>query len=79
MNACRIFRKNPKACRCQHKRMPLGVECHTRQADGKTYTFYLNCSEQEQSVSDVHGYDLITEKQIDGTLALPKYGVAILA
>lgn len=61
------------------KRMPLGVECHTREADGKVYTFYLNCSEQEQSVSDVHGYDLITEKQMDGTLTLPKYGVAILA
>ena len=61
------------------KRMPLGVECHTREADGKVYTFYLNCSEQEQSVSDVHGYDLITEKQIDGTLKLLKYGVAILA
>ena len=39
----------------------------------------IYCSEQEQSVSDVHGYDLITEKQIDGTLTLPKYGVAILA
>ena len=49
------------------------------EADGKIYTFYLNCSEQEQSVSDVHGYDLITEKQMDGTLTLPKYGVAILA
>lgn len=59
--------------------LPDGVVRHTRKAEGKSYTFYLNCTEEARSIADVYGTDLLTGGQIDGTLSLEKYGVAVLA
>jgi beta-galactosidase len=59
-----------------HK-LPEGVERHTRTADGVTYTFYLNCTGEQQCVEGVQGTDLLTGSSVDGTLILEKYGVAV--
>lgn len=61
------------------RKLPEGVECHTRQSEDKCYTFYLNCTEETQQVEDVHGTDLLTGAKIDGVLTLEKYQVAVLA
>lgn len=58
--------------------LPAGVERHVRAADGDTYVFYLNTSEEEVTVKDVNGYDLLTESNVAGELKLDKYGVAII-
>lgn len=60
------------------KELPEGVECHTREADGEKYTFYLNDTTEPQSVSNVCGKDLLTGEQLHGTLVLPAYGVSCI-
>lgn len=59
--------------------LPEGVTCHTREADGKRYTFFLNCTEEPQTVQDVHGTELLTGLQADGAWSMEKYGVAIFS
>lgn len=61
------------------RKLPEGVECHTRRSEDKYFTFYLNCTEETQQVEDVHGTDLLTGEQIDGMLTMEKYQVAVLA
>ena len=55
------------------------MERHTREADGKQYVFYLNCTDEIQQVKDVKGTNLLNGEQVDGMLALSPYDVAILA
>lgn len=59
--------------------LPYGVERHTREADGKQYVFYLNCTEEPQQVKNVKGTNLLNGEQVDGVLTLTPYDVAILA
>lgn len=61
------------------RRLPKGVECHTRQSDNQCYTFYLNCTQETQTVEDVHGTDLLTGTVINGVLTMDKYQVVVLA
>lgn len=58
--------------------MPEGVEKHTRTADGKTYEFYLNITEKPQELPNRTGYQILEKKELNGTLSLDKYGVAII-
>lgn len=74
-----IFERMLTNAGMEFRRLPEGVTRHTREADGKSYTFYLNCTGEEQMVADVHGTDLLTGEQVDGDLPLAKYGVAVLA
>ncbi len=58
--------------------MPPMIDYHEREADGEIYRFYLNLSDKENCVADVNGYDLISEKEICGTLTLGGYGAAVV-
>lgn len=58
--------------------LPEGVEKHIRTAEGKEYEFYLNSSEETQSMKACSGYDLLGKKQVEGELVLEKYGIAVL-
>ncbi len=60
------------------RKLPQGVEYHVRSGEEGRYEFYLNCTTEEQTVSDVNGKDLVTDTQITGTLALQGYGVAVV-
>ncbi|MBR6518312.1 MAG: Beta-galactosidase C-terminal domain, partial [Oscillospiraceae bacterium] len=58
--------------------MPPLVEYHEREADGQVYGFYLNLSDKENYIVDVKGFDLVSQTDIDGTLTLKGYGVAVV-
>ena len=58
--------------------MPPLIEYHERAAGGEVYGFYLNLSDKENTVSDVKGYDLISQKEVNGMLTLDGYGVAVI-
>lgn len=61
------------------KDLPDGVQYHCRYADdGTAYCFYLNNTDESQSISDVHGTNIQTQNVVDGELELPPLGVAII-
>ena len=60
------------------KKLPENVEYHMRSADGETYEFYLNCSEEPVMIPDVSGMDLITGAILQGELFLQGYGVTVV-
>lgn len=61
-------------------RPPVGVEVMVRKGkDGTAQTYVLNHSPQTQTVALPNRCrDLLTQKSVDGVLALPPRGVAIL-
>lgn len=75
----RLFAGMLEAAGIAANELPEGVERHTREADGKRFVFYLNCSDEPKCISGAEGTDLLTGKQVDGELALAKYQVAVLA
>ncbi len=62
----------------EKKPLPANVIRHVRTAEGESYEFYLNCSEETSTVNDVTGLDLVTGKEIAGELTLERYGVAVV-
>lgn len=58
--------------------LPEGVEYHCRTGDGEAYHFYLNTTEQTQTVSGVSGTNLLTGEAVNGSLLLQKYETAIV-
>jgi len=61
------------------KSLPDGVQYHCRYADdGTSYGFYLNNTDEPQSVSDVHGTNIQSQNVVDGELELTPLGVAII-
>lgn len=75
----RLFAKLIEDANIPMHKLPECVELHTREADGKRYEFYLNCSDKPQTVTAVQGTDLLTGAIVEGTLELDAYGVAILS
>ncbi|MCR2048026.1 beta-galactosidase [Acetatifactor muris] len=60
------------------RKLPGGVEYHVRSGEEGRYEFYLNCTGEEQTVSDVKGKDLVTDTEVQGTLTLQRYGAAVV-
>lgn len=58
--------------------LPEGVEHHCRTGDGEAYHFYLNTTEQTQTVSGVSGTNLLNGEAVNGSLLLQKYETAIV-
>lgn len=54
------------------------IEYHIRKGEEGTYEFYLNLSSNPVTQDDVHGYNFVTDKIIQGTLTLEGYGVAVI-
>lgn len=61
-----------------YTKLPVGVEKHSRYADGIQYDFYLNVTEDTQTLSGIQGTDLLSDSEIDGSLNLERYQVAII-
>lgn len=59
-------------------KLPEGVEKHSRYSDDTAYDFYLNCTEDEKTITDVSGVDLLTGAEVSGELNLGRYQVAII-
>ena len=73
-----IFEQMLKNAGIEPNIMPPLIEYHERAAGGEVYGFYLNLSDKENTVSDVKGYDLISQKEVNGMLTLDGYGVAVI-
>lgn len=58
--------------------LPAGIQCCHRQTEEFIFTFYLNTTEQTQTIPDVYGYDLYAQADTDGSVTLEKYGIAII-
>jgi len=59
--------------------VPSGVEVAVRQNGEKELWFFLNHSDQQRTVSGGPvGEDLVTGKRCDGTIVLPRNGVAVI-
>ena len=52
------------------KDIPCGIEYHKRFGDNMTYEFFLNISSEAIELSDTNGINLITGKQISGSVIL---------
>ena len=61
-----------------YTKLPVGVEKHSRYADDAQYDFYLNVTEDTQTLSGIQGTDLLSDSEIDGSLNLERYQVAII-
>ncbi len=61
------------------KKLPDGVEFHTRSDDKECYEFYLNCNTEPVKISGVNGRDMLTDTEILGELNLPGYGAAVIS
>ncbi len=59
--------------------VPEGVEYHVRYSDGKKFEFYLNTNETPVTTENVRGRELLSDKDIDGSITLEKYAVAVVA
>jgi beta-galactosidase len=58
---------------------PLGVERVVRVADGKWYEFLINHSDEDQNVvMTTPGFDLLSQRDLDGKVTLLPMGVAIV-
>ena len=60
------------------KEVPENVEYHVRSGEEGTYEFYLNTTSVPLVVDGVKGYDLVSETELDGTVLLSGYGVAVV-
>ena len=73
-----IFLEMAEKAGAEHKELPLGVEYHKRTAEGESYGFYLNNSEETKMVKNVTGINLLNGEKVNGILELDKYGVAVI-
>lgn len=60
------------------RHLPDGVEYHVRSGEEGDYEFYLNCTPDAVTLSEVSGKELLSDTQVNGTLCLPAYGAAVL-
>lgn len=60
------------------KRLPEGVEYHVRSGEESVYGFYLNYGPEPACVQEVNGLELLSGKELSGTLALEGYGAAVV-
>lgn len=74
----KLFAKMLGQAGIKYQVLPDGIEKHARTAEGKTYEFYLNTSEETKKVEGCSGYDILAQKPVEGTLTLEKYGVSII-
>ena len=73
-----IYREMLKHAKIPYAKLPENVEKHSRFSEDTVYDFYLNCSKEEKIISEVSGYDLLTDTDINGDLKLDAYQVAVL-
>lgn len=73
-----IFIQMAQKVGIEYKKLPLGVEYHKRTADGESYEFYLNNTEDVVVVEDVKGINLLNDKKVNGILELGKYEIAVV-
>ena len=62
----------------KNRNLNLGVEKHSRYSGADAYDFYLNCSAESVSIDNVFGINMLTGENVNGHLALEKYGVAVI-
>ena len=60
------------------RKLPEGVEYHVRSGEEGNFAFYLNGTTREVTLSGVKGRDLVTDTEIEDSLTLPGYGVAVV-
>ncbi len=60
------------------RKLPEGVEFHTRSGKEGNYEFYLNCTTHTVKVAGVCGRDMVTDAEVSEEIDLPPYGVAVI-
>ena len=60
------------------KDLPGEVEYHQRQGEDTIYEFYLNHGKEKSVIKNVTGRNLLTGDDINGTLSLAAYDVAVI-
>lgn len=60
------------------KDLPREVEYHQRQGEDTIYEFYLNHGKEKSVIKNVTGRNLLTGEDINGTLLLAAYDVAVI-
>ena len=73
-----LFAEMIQAAEIPVKEVPENVEYHVRSGEEGTYEFYLNTTSVPLVVDGVKGYDLVSETQLDGSVLLSGYGVAVV-
>ncbi|MBR5637080.1 MAG: beta-galactosidase [Pseudobutyrivibrio sp.] len=73
-----IYREMLEHASVPFKKLPDGIEMHSRFAEDIRYDFYLNPTSETKIIPDVSGTDLLTEENISGELKLEKYQIAII-
>lgn len=73
-----IFIEMADKAKIKYKKLPLGIEYHKRIADGESYEFYLNNTEDIIEVEDVTGINLLNNENICGVLRLKGYETAVM-
>ncbi len=73
-----IYRQMLTSAGIPFKKLPIGIEKHTRYKDNIRYDFYLNTTDSTIALSDISGKDILRNKEISGKLQLDKYEIAII-
>lgn len=60
------------------RKLPEGVEFHTRSGEEGRFEFYLNCTVDAVKISGVNGFDMVSAGEVKDEITLPGYGVAVI-
>ncbi|MGF7146008.1 beta-galactosidase [Anaerotaenia torta] len=73
-----LFAKMLEDAGIEIKKLPQGIEYHSRTGEEGSYEFYLNCRTEAVTLEGLNGADLITGNAVEGSLELGAYSVAVL-
>ena len=73
-----LYRDMLERAHIPYKKLPAGIEKHTRYKDDITYDFYMNCTSEANTVTGISGFNLLNSTEVLDTLTLNPYEVAVL-
>ena len=73
-----IYRELLDHAGIDYSKLPEGIEKHSRFAENIRYDFYLNDTDNEQTIHSVNGLNLLTSINVNGHLILAPYEVAVI-
>ena len=65
-----FFEKLLEEAQIETKQLPRAIEFHKRHGTEGVYEFYLNISEEDIVLNNIHGENVISQEQLDGSVKI---------
>lgn len=73
-----FFEKLLEEAKIETKQLPRGIEFHKRYGTEGVYEFYLNISEEDIVLNNIHGENVISQEQLDGSVKIEPKGYLVI-